>query len=74
MTQNASFERCPPLAWGACMRDRGYESASCALAATCCVRAPMDLAEIPRDGGRAPLQHGLGRSASWKPDREKVAA
>lgn len=60
------FDRCPPVAWGVCMRDRGYPTATCALAATCCVKAPVPVLELVRE---ASVVASVSR---WK--QEKAAA
>lgn len=62
MNTVASFDRCPPLAAGLCMRDLGYHPAMCAFSATCCINTPVVV----------PV--ALVRESGWVSKREKAVA
>jgi hypothetical protein len=67
VTDQAMFDRCPPLSWGVCMRDHGYPTATCALAATCCVNAPVPFLEtVGREPSRAVSEWKYGEGERWK--------
>lgn len=64
VAEPVQFDRCPPLASGACMVEHGH---TCAMSAECCVKAPVAIIEAVRlEASRAVSEWKYGEGDRWK--------